>query len=79
MLQGGTMQNADLISIADAAHSLEVSEALLDKFIKWGLVATIQDGRFRKLTPYGIRRLTRIVDMYEQSYTQERIEKALNH
>ena len=73
------MQNFQLISIADAANSLKVSEALVDKFIKLGLVSTIQDGHFIKLTPYGIRRLTRIVDMYDQSFSTERIEDLLNH
>ncbi len=73
------MQNVQLISIADAANSLKVSEALVDKFIKMGLVSTIKDGHFFKLTPYGIRRLTRIVNMYEQSFSTERIENALNH
>ncbi|KAA3611132.1 MAG: hypothetical protein D8M58_14250 [Calditrichaeota bacterium] len=73
------MQNPQLISISDAANSLQVSEALVDKFIKLGLVKTIQDGRLPKLTPYGIRRLTRIVDMYDQSFSTEKIENALNH
>lgn len=73
------MQNSQLLSIADAADSLQVSEALVDKFIKMGLVTTIQDGRFTKITPYGIRRLMRIVDMYDQSFSPESIEKLLNH
>jgi Mn-dependent DtxR family transcriptional regulator len=73
------MQNSHLVSISDAANSLKVSEALVDKFINMGLVSTIQDGRLPKLTPYGIRRLIRIVDLYEQSFSPERIEMVLNH
>ncbi len=73
------MQDSLLISITDAANTLKVSEALVDKFIKLGLVSTIQDGFSTKLTPYGIRRLTRIVDMYDQSFSTDRIENLLNH
>ena len=73
------MEKVHLISITDAADSLQVSTALIDKFIKLGLVKTIKDGTFTKLTPYGIRRLTRIVDMYDQSVSMEGIEEVLNH
>jgi len=73
------MQNTQLLSITDAANSLNVSKALVDKFIKMGLVKTIKDGHFTKLTPYGIRRLMRIVDLYDQSISMEGIEKQLNH
>ncbi len=73
------MQDSLLISITDAANTIKVSEALVDKFIKLGLVSTIQDGHSTKLTPYGIRRLLRIVDMYDQSFSTDRIENLLNH
>jgi len=73
------MHSSQLISVAEAANSLKVSEELVDKFIKLGLVKTIKDGHLTRLTPYGIRRLSRIVALYDQSISPEKIENLLNH
>jgi len=73
------MDSSRLVSISDAASSLAVSEAYIDKFIKLGLVTPVKDGRTEKLTSYGFRRLMRIIDMYEKSFSTDYIETALNH
>jgi len=73
------MLNPELVSISEAANSLEISEAVVDKIIERGLLPTIKNGASNMLTPYGIRRLTRIINMYAQSFSTENIEKALNH
>ena len=73
------MNNSQLVSINEVADSLAISVALIDKFIRLGLVTPVTEGRASKLTPYGMRRLTRIIDMYEKSFSADRIEQALNH
>lgn len=73
------MFNSKLISLTEAACLLEISEPVIVKFIKRGLISSVLRGNARMLTPYGIRRLTRIVDMYEKSFSIELIEKELNN
>lgn len=73
------MYQTQLHSIPETAHSLGVSEALVERFIKKGLVTPVEDVTAPKLTEYGIRRLNRILELYENSYSFDTIEKALNH
>jgi len=73
------MKNSGLTSLTDAAQSLEISISLVNKFINMGLVNTVKDGNFKMLTPYGFRRLSRVIDLYEKSYSPDSIEAALNH
>ena len=73
------MYSTTLYSIEEAASNLAVSEALVCKFIKRGFVVAVQQGRVKKVTAYGLRRLSEIIKMYEQSYTLETIEQRLNH
>ena len=76
---GGKMSNSGLTSLADAANSLEISVSLVNKFINLGLVKTVKNGNFKMLTPYGFRRLCRVMDLYEKSYSPDSIEAVLNH
>lgn len=73
------MESSRLITLTDAADSLEISVALINKFIRLGFVKTVRNGQFKMLTPYGIRRLSRVVDLYEKSYPPAYIEAELNH
>jgi hypothetical protein len=76
---GGKMKHFGLTSLTEAAQSLEISISLVNKFINLGLVNTVKDGNFKMLTPYGFRRLSRVIDLYEKSYSPDSIEAALNH
>ena len=76
---GAKMSDSRLVSLADAAETLEISVALINKFIRLGFVKTVKNGQFKMLTPYGIRRLSRVVDLYEKSYPTAYIEAELNH
>lgn len=73
------MEDLRLTTLVDAANSLEISVALINKFIRLGLVKTVKNGHYNMLTPYGFRRLSRVIDLYEKSYTPARIEAELNH
>ena len=73
------MSNSRLTSLTEAANFLEVNVSVVNKFVSMGLVATVNDGRFEMLTPYGLRRLRRVVDLYEKSYAPDIIEAVLNH
>ncbi len=72
-------QESTLQSISEAAYQLGVSVALIEKFIKKGLLIPIQDETTLKITAYGFRRLARILDLYEHSYPLDRIEYMLNN
>ena len=73
------MNDSRLTSLADAANSLEISVSLVNKFVNLGLVNTVKNGSFKMLTPYGFRRLSRVIDLYEKSYSPDGIEAVLNH
>jgi len=73
------MNDSRLKSLAEAANSLEISLSLVNKFINLGLVKTVKNGNYLMLTPYGFRRLSRIVELYEKSYSTDNIEAVLNH
>ena len=73
------MRNYRLVSLSEAANTLKISVPLIAKFIKRGLISTVSKGKLKMLTPYGIRRLIRVVDLYEKSYSTDSIEKELNH
>jgi len=76
---GKKMNHHPLYTIDDAARQLAVSKALIHKFIKMGLVIPdMSDPEETTLTPYGLRRLTYVVDLYEKSYSTESIEVLLN-
>ena len=77
--QGGKMYHSNSLSVQDVANNLEVSEALIIKFIKMGLIVPLNDGSTPKFTTYGMRQLRRIVDLYEKSYSHESIEYIINH
>ncbi|HHJ51567.1 MAG TPA: MerR family transcriptional regulator [Caldithrix abyssi] len=77
---GGTlMVHSNLRPINEVAANLGVSVALVEKFIKKGLVVPILDDKAPKLTPYGMRRLRQVMELYEQSYPLEKIETLLNN
>ena len=73
------MQQSILQSVSETAFHLGISEALIEKFIKKGLLIPAKDETAQKLTPYAVRQLARIIDLYEHSYPLERIEYMLNH
>jgi len=75
----GKMNKSQLTSLEEAANFLEISVSLVNKFLNLGLVQTVDSGSYRMLTPYGFRRLRRVIDLYEKSYSTETIEAALNH
>ncbi len=73
------MYQSNLQPIHEVAAHLGVSVALIEKFIKKGLVVPVVDDKAPKLTPYGMRRLRQVVDLYEKSYSLEKIENLLNN
>ena len=73
------MNNSRLTSLSEAANSLEISLSLVNKFINLGLVKTVKTGNYNMLTPYGFRCLSRIVELYEKSYSTDSIKAVLNH
>jgi len=73
------MYHTALYTIPEAAGNLGVSEALIKKFVSQGLVTLVNDGMAPKLTSYNMRRLIRVVDLYEKSYPMDSIESMLNH
>ncbi len=73
------MASQNLYTLNEAADQLAVSQDLVAKFISRGWIVPVEDGKRQKLTPYAFRRLNRIIDLYERSYSLERIETLLNH
>ncbi len=73
------MESQNLYTLNEAADQLAVSQDLVNKFINRGWIVPVEDGKRQKLTPYAFRRLNRIIDLYERSYSLERIETLLNH
>ncbi|GEM_PF-2350797 len=73
------MHQANLYPLQEAAKNLGISESLIEKFIKKGLVIPIRDKKARKLTPYGLRQLRRVINLYEQSYSLDLIERLINN
>jgi len=73
------MNDHQLYTIDDAAKQVAVSKTLVNKFINMGLIIPAKsDMETPTLTPYGLRRLTYVVDLYEKSYSAESIETLLN-
>ena len=73
------MYYSETYSIQEVANDLEVSEDLIKKFIKKGLIIPVNDGLSLKLTRYNIRRLLKVVDLYEKSFSTDSIEYIINH
>ena len=73
------MYQHSLHPLPEAASNLGISVALIQKFIKKGLIIPIEDDKAPKLTAYGLRRLMQVVDLYEKSYPMEKIERLLNN
>jgi predicted DNA-binding protein YlxM (UPF0122 family) len=73
------MYYPETYSIPEVANDLELSEDLIKKFIKKGLIIPVNDGLSPKLTRYNIRRLLKIVDLYEKSFSTDSIEYIINH
>ena len=71
--------NTDLLSISEAASYLNVSEALVQKFINMGLVKPVVRNKKIKFTGYNLRRLISAVDLYEKSYSPDTIEFMLDN
>ena len=73
------MQKTNLTTIAAAATYLNISEDLIIKFIKQGLITPIYEESKVKLTDYNFRRLITAVDLYEKCMPTETIEFLLNN
>lgn len=73
------MYYSETYSIPEVANDLKLSEDLIKKFIKKGLIIPVNDGLALKLTRYNIRRLLKIVDLYEKSFSTDSIEYIINH
>lgn len=69
----------NLTSIQDAASSLKISEELIMKFIKNGIVKAIVKRSNTKLTQYNLRRLSQAIELHEQCLPSEMIEFKLNN
>jgi hypothetical protein len=67
------------ITLRDASVYLNISEDLIRKFIALGFIKTINDGTAMKLTAYNLRRLKRVLDLYEKCFPPEKIEVILNN
>ncbi len=70
------MMSSQLISLQEAAATLDVSEAMIGKFIKKGLIPIT--GTAPGLTPYNLRRLRELVRLYESGCTPEDLSRFLN-
>lgn len=74
------MQQSGLLSLQEVSNNLHISEALIFKFIKRGLVKPVYDeGKYPKLTSYGMRQLSRVLELYEKSHSPESIDYIINH
>ena len=68
----------DLYELNDVGQQLGVSPEVVKRFIRMGLVFPVQKNNY-KFTRYGVRRLQKVLDLYEKSYPIELIEAILNH
>lgn len=73
------MYQSNLYSLNEAAMNLGISLDLVYKFIQMGLITAVNDGQAPKLTSYNMRRLIRVIDLYEKSYSPDRIEFMINN
>jgi len=73
------MKNIQSYTVPEAANNLAVSEAVVDKFIKRGLVLVRHTAGHKILSPYSYRQLVRVLDLYEKSYSATGIEQVLNN
>ena len=73
------MYKNEAVSLKDASINLNISEALILKFINRGFIKPIHDGTVIKLTAYNLRRLKQALDMYERSFSLDKIELILNN
>ena len=69
----------NLTSIKEAASSLKISEELVMKFIRNGIVKAIVEHSHTKLTMYNFRRLSLAIDLHEKCLPPEAIEYRLNN
>ncbi len=69
---------AELYDLSEVAQQLGISPEVIKRFIRMGLVFPVQKKTY-KFTRYGVRRLQKVLDLYEKSYPMERIEAILNH
>jgi hypothetical protein len=68
------------ITIRDASIYLNISEDLIKKFITLGFIKPMDnDGTSIKLSAYNLRRLKQVLDLYEKSFSPEKIEVILNN
>jgi len=68
-----------LISVQEAAAYFKISEELVMKFIRTGIVKAIVECSNTKLTQYNIRRLGQAIELHEQCLPLEIIEYRLNN
>ena len=74
------MYQNKIISLRDASVYLNISEDLIRKFITLGFIRPVHnDGTVIKLTAYNLRRLKQVLDLYEKSFSPEKIEIILNN
>lgn len=66
-------------TIEQAANNLGMSTALVEKFIKKGLVIPVQNEQALILTDYNLRQLERAAALYENSCPFDRIELHINN
>jgi hypothetical protein len=69
----------NLTSVQEAASRLKISEELVMKFIKNGIVKAIVKRSNTKLTQYNLRRLNQAIRLHEQCLPSEIIEYKLNN
>ncbi len=69
---------SELYGLNEVAQQLGVSTEVVKRFIRMGLVFPASKNNM-KFTRYGVRRLQRVLDLYEKSYPLDRIETILNH
>lgn len=68
-----------LTSIEEAAAYLKISEELVLKFIRNGIVKTVVERSHTKLTQYNFRRLSQAIKLHEKCLPPEVIENRLNN
>ena len=69
----------NLTSVQEAAAFLKISEELVMKFIRNGIVKAIVDHSHTKLNQYNFRRLSVAVELHEKCLPPEVIEYQLNN
>ncbi len=69
----------NLTSIQEAAAYLKISEELVMKFIRNGIIKAVVERSHTKINQYNFRRLSLAIELHEKCLPPETIEYRLNN